>query len=240
MGVGYSIAAYPNMSKEELTVRYSEDMQMLIEETMNSLVENKKRFIETSVRKNITDILDKVEGQKGLRDFISRLNSNVEWLNINRPDYNIVDDISSGADLNIVQKMEISSEVLDKVKSCVRYSGLSKSSIIRICSIKELFNRREELSQSDRYKVEDVWIEIDMKLDAANDMLIDSLSYNITKNLIESKMNRGIEIKNLMGMRDAYNKFKQTKGSDIMSKCSKGIELHQIFEDIEEHIEKEV
>jgi predicted DNA-binding protein len=225
------------MQTTEYTVRSSKRMQRVIESAIESQIKNKKTFIQDSVTHNIEEIVSYVEGQKSLRDFILNLNDNVEWLHMEPPNYNIRDRIELENELVVNSKINLNDTTEDMVKAASRYTGEPKSSIIRVCIIKELYNNRDQLVKTNADTITDVWMSIRRKFKVSVEMLINKLYFNLEQEFINSKIGRIEEIGNLMAIRDFYQKFKQTEGYQAMSQHHKGAKVINILKEVEEFID---
>jgi len=228
---------YANMQTTEYTVRISKRMQRVIESAIESQIKNKKKFIQDSVAHNIGEIVSYVEGQKSLRDFILNLNDNVEWLHMEPPDYNIRDRIELENELVVNTKINFDNKTEHMVKAASRYTGEPKSSITRICIIKELYDNRQQLVKTNSNTITDVWMSIRRKFKVSVEMLVNKLYFNLEHEFINSKIGRISEVGNLMAIRDFYQKFKQTEGYKEMGEYDKGVKVINILEEVEKFID---
>lgn len=214
-------------------------MQRIIESAIENQIKNKKAFIEDSVTHNIDDIVSFVEGQKSLRDFILDLNDNVDWLHIEPPEYNIRDRVELEDDLVVNTKISFNQQTDDMLKAASRYTGEPKSSIIRICVIKELYNNKDNLVKTNADTIEDIWISIRRKFKVSIEKLVNELYFNLEPMLIRSKIGRIEEVGNLMSMRDFYEKFKETDGYNTMIEYQKGQQVDDILREVKEFVDGE-
>lgn len=212
-------------------------MQRAIEEAIENQIKNKKTFVEESVKYNIDDIIKYTKGQKSLRDFIMDLNDTVDWMHMNPPSLDVKDKLKHNADLDISQSLELNNETDEKLKGASRYINMSKSSIIRMCTIKQLYNNREDLMGGNKRKIEDVWLSTVRKIKIGNRKLVDKLYYNLEEEYINKMMERPEQLLNFMNVSDAYKKFKNTEGCEYMKSSTDGQEVINILEDIVKHVE---
>ena len=210
-------------------------MQRLIEAAKTE-EESKKAFITKSVKRNISELNKYSKGQKGLRDFIESLNDDVEWLSIDIPTQDIDHRISTRTNLDITQTIELNQDYNNKLDRYVRHTGTSRSSAIRLCIVKELYNRRSVLNESNSDKIESTWLEVRKQLMMSNQMLVDILSYHLEHKSIESKLSI-IELKNLRYIRDAYRKIKDTSAYDVIEDHRDGDYIIEILNEIESFVD---
>lgn len=228
---------YENMETADYTLRTSKRMQRIIESATENQIKNKKSFIEDAVTYNVRDIVSYVEGQKSLRDFILNLNDNVNWLHIEPPNYNIRDRIDLENDLVINTKIRFDKEVDDMLKAASRYTGEPKSSIVRICVIKELHECKNKLVKTNAGTITDIWMSIRRKFKVSIEMLINKLYFNLEYDFINSKIGRISEVGNLMAIRDFYEEFKQTEGYEVMTEYNKGIEVDDTLKEVKQFVD---
>jgi len=212
-------------------------MQRLVSEVAHSRSIKKRELIESFISTNGYEIAELSKGQKSLRDFILNLNQFVDWFNAKPPDLNIDDSIDNESNLSAVQKVSLNSADDDILNSCSRYTGESKSSIIRLCIIKGLYNNKEILNDTKAKRVTDLWTSAKRKLKTATEMMIASLHCNLERDFIEAKMESKREYGNLASMADEYKCFKSKEGYEMMLSHLYGDSVNEIFEDIVEHVD---
>lgn len=212
-------------------------MQRIIESAIENQIKNKKTFIEDAVTHNVADIVSYVEGQKSLRDFILNLNDNVDWLHIKPPEYNIRDRVELEDDLVVNTKISFKQQTDDMLKAASRYTGEPKSSIIRICMVKELYNNKDELVKTNADTIEDIWTSIRRKFKVSVEKLVNELYFNLEPMLVRSKIGRIEEVGNLMPIRDFYEEFKETDGYSTMMEYQKGQQVDDILKEVKEFVD---
>jgi len=237
MYIKIEVVACDTMETIEYTIRSSKRMQRIIESAIEDQIKNKKAFIEDAVTYNIADIVSFVEGQKSLRDFILDLNDNVEWLHIEPPEYNIRDRIDLEDDLVVNTKISFDEQVNDMLKAASRYTGEPKSSFIRICIIKELYNNKDKLVKTNADTVTDIWVSIRRKFKVSVEKLVNELYFNLEPVLVDSKIGRIEEVGNLMSIRDFYEEFKTTDGYEAMIEYEKGEQIDRELMKVKEFVD---
>lgn len=224
-------------STTEARVRITNGMQLMIEEIINrSHFNTKQGFKQYSVENNIENINSLISGQKNIRDFISRLNQDVEWINVSIPNSNIEDKLEIDQSLGGSRKLKVDNDKYDVLRSCSRCSAISESGLIRICMIKEVYRMRKLLEESSELKVEQRWLTIKRKLNTANDLLIQKLYFSVDSDLVKERSKRDIEKTNVFYLNDHYSRFKDSIGHKYMKKTKEGKKIIQVIEDAVENI----
>jgi len=219
-------------STTEARVRITKSMQLIIEEIINkSHFNSKSGFKKHSVENNIEEINSLVSGQKSIRDFISRLNQDVKWINIGISESDIENKLEISQDLGGSRKIEISDEKYDILRSCSRSSGITESGLIRICIIKESYRMRKILEESSELRLEQRWLTIKRKLNKANDLLIQKLYFSIDSDLVKERSSRDIEKTNVFYLNEHYQRFKDSAGHNYMKNTKEGKKIINVIED---------
>jgi hypothetical protein len=224
-------------STKEVRVRITNGMQLMTEEIINrSHFNTKQGFKRHSVENNIQSINSLISGQKNIRDFISRLNQDVEWVNVTMPKSDIEDRLEINQELGGSRELKLDEDKYDLLRSCSRCSAISKSGLIRICMIKEIYRMRELLEESSELKVEQRWLTIKRKLNTANDLLIQKLYFSIDSDLVKKRAKRDIEKTNVFYLKDHYSRFNGSVGYKYMQNTEKGEKITRVVENAIENV----
>jgi len=213
-------------------------MQRVIESATENQLKNKKSFIEDAVAHNIGDIVGLIEGQKSLRDFILDLDSSVDWLHMKPPEYKIRDRVELEDDLVVNTKISLKQEVNNMVKAASRYTGEPKSSIVRICIIKQLYENKDELVRENEDTIEDIWTDIRRKFKVCVERLVNELYFNLEPVFVRTKIGKMKEIGNLMAIRDFYGEFKESDGYRVMKDYEKGQRVDDVLKEVKEFVDR--
>lgn len=224
--------------RESVSARMTERMQRIIEEVISNhpMYDTKSRFIRESIETKIYDISELISGQKGIRDFLAYLEEDVDWVYRNQYNTDITGKIDKDKDTPVVGNTDINPDKNEILKKCSRSSKLSKSSIIRICMIKNLYDMRDMLNKSNKLKIEERWLFIRSQLLRVKTMLINDLYFALDKEFVESKIESDMEERNLFHIKQHYKRFKNTNGYSYVEDTDKGQELIDILDKVESHI----
>ena len=204
-----------------ITIRATKMMNKLVKDT-KPLHQPKQKFIEEAVEANVCDIISYAEGQNSLREFIEAVDSSVDWLYIDVPNQSIQDRLDDTSDLTVSQHLGLDDDIVDKVDAASKYTGTSRSSVIRICVIKQLYEKDDNLVRTDKMEVEDLWLDIRRKLKMAGKMMVDRLYYNLEYEYVVSKRQNIEGLAQLVSLRDRYLELKGTKGYELMMSYEEG------------------
>lgn len=235
-GLSQVVARDKMQESTEVNIRTTQKMQRIVEPLVNvGMCRTKSEFVAMSIEDNIMDINKKLRGQKNIKDFIKELNSDVEWINIKIPDNSIHPRLEVDAKLDVRYKTDVEDDKYSILKRCSRSSGLSKSSIVRICMMKKCYDMRSMLPDVKQRKVETRWGDIKRKLDINNMMLIDKLYYYFsTEDYIQDKVYDDMEIKNVYYLKEHYKQFKNSAGYECMTENERGKKVIGVLESIPE------
>lgn len=215
-----------NEDTSELSYRMTAKLRRVTEEIVeNGAYYSKSQFVRNSIDGNIDYIQSNLKGQKSIRDFIKDLNSDVEWLNINLPEQSISTSFEPDKELSIVKTISLDSSTVDKLDKCSRCSEFKRSGIIRMCLMKEVYDERDELSPTNKKRVEDRWTSMKLKLTKSNNLLIDQLFYIFSTDYILNKATDEREAGNMFYIAENYNKFKTTEGYEYAKSTARGEEF---------------
>jgi len=212
-------------------------MQRLVNEVADSKSIRKQTLIENFISKNAYEIAELSKGQKSLRHFILNLNQFVDWFNVEPPELNVTGSIDKESNLSTVQKVSLNNTDEDLLNSCSTYTGESKSSIIRLCIIKGLYDNKKVLNNTKAKRISDLWTSAKRKLKTATKMMVTALDCSLEREFIEAKMETRREFDNLASMADEFNDFKQKEGYSRMLSYRCGDNIDQMFKDIVDHVE---
>jgi len=146
------------------------------------------------------------------------------------PEFNLQDKLDN--DLCIYQKLTLDNHINDMVKAASRYTGEQKSTIVRICVIKELYNNRDKLVRTNEQTIRNLWENTKRKFDVGIEMLVNKLYLNLEPNFVKNKIGRIDEIGNLMSIRDFYEKFKNTQGYNAMLEYKRGNKVDATLKEV--------
>jgi hypothetical protein len=207
--------------------RYTNRMlDQIVEETTSH---NKKRFCSASVDNNVEWLQSLLKGQRPLYHFISDLNDDVDWLNMDISEDYVKAKSQVDKDLDVVRTSELHGELQSKVSWCAESSGVSRSAVIRICVIKELNSNRDVLSEAKSMQITERWLEIKSKIQLRTKKLVDELYYNFTTDYVKHKLGQDIEAKNMKIISSHYQTFKDTEGYDTLTNHDRGKAVLKVF-----------
>jgi len=130
-------------------------MKKLVEDIVDAgKSRSKAEFVRQAIANNVDYIHKQVKGQKNIRDFIEYIDEDIEWVDIRLPDSDIQCKVEAQRDLSEYLMTELSHDNIHKLNSCSRSSGFSRSSIIRACVIRGLYNNKGMLTEGKQVKVE--------------------------------------------------------------------------------------
>lgn len=222
--------------KEEVKFRGTAKMKKLVEDIVDAgSSRSKAEFVRQAVVNSVDYIHKQLKGQKSIRDFIEYIDEDIEWIDIKLPNSNIQCKIEADRDLSSYLETELPQETIDKLNACSRSSGFSRSSIIRACVIKELYNNKGVLADGKQMKIEQRWTEIDRKIKASNLKLVDRLYYCFEEKFILNKATNELEAKNMFYLKEHYKEFKGTEGYKYVKEQDRG---KQFIENIEASLQK--
>lgn len=181
-------------------------MKKLVEDIVDAgKSRSKAEFVRQAIVNNVDYIHKQLKGQKNIRDFIEYIDEDIEWVDIKLPDSDIQCKIEADRDLSSYLTTELSEDNIDKLNSCSRSSGFSRSSIIRACVIRELYKNKELLTEGKQVKIEQRWTDIDRKVKSSNLKLVDELYYCFQEQFIMTKATDDLEVKNMFYLEEHYN-----------------------------------
>lgn len=221
------------MQKERLNLKVTDRLQRTIDGVVgfSTKYKNKKDFVEQSILNNSSYIMEKLSGHKDLVYFIKFLNDDVVWIDIQNPDIKINTKLIGDKSLTSQLTADIPEKADSILNKCSSIASTSKSDIVRICIIKELYDNSEEHLPETNYKrVSDKWLTIQVKLEKANKSLIDKLGYNINENIVDTRLDKRVEYANIKAIADYYQNFKHTKGYEVMKETKSGSDTIDILE----------
>ena len=230
------IACDTMQERNEVNIRATQKMQRTVESLVKvGMCRTKSEFVAESVQENIMGINEDLRGQKNIKDFMKELNSDVEWINMKIPNNSIHPRFEVNDSLDVRYKTDIRDKEYDILKKCSRSSGMSKSSIVRICMMKKCYDMRSMLSDVKQRKIEDRWNDIKRKLSISNVMLIDRMYYYFfTEDYIQNKIDDDMEIKNVYYLKEHYKEFKNSAGYECMSESERGKKIINVLESVPE------
>lgn len=227
--------ACDKMQKERLHLKVTDRLHRTVDIVVASSrkYNTKKDFVEKSILNNYSYIMENLSGHKDLLYFIKFLNDDVMWIDIQNPDIKMNTKLMSDKPLSSQFAAEIPESADSILNKCSNIASTSKSDIVRICIIKELYNSSQgHISESNYKRISDKWLTIQVKLHKANKSLIDKLGYNINETTINTKLDEKVEYANIKAIADYYLKFKNTKGYEIMKETKSGSDTIHMLEKV--------
>lgn len=218
-------------SNNTVKIRMTETMKLMEEDIVdNDIFRNKKEFREESVSSNIIDISEMVSGQKHIREFATKINRDVDWIDVELDDVELNTRLSIPENLSEAGKLDIDEAKHDILNSCSRNTKMSKSGLIRVCMIRQLYHLEGYLSHTDRLQVSSRWLVIKRKLDKANNLLVHKLYYGINPEVVKTRSRRDRERTNIFYLKEHYNEFKDTEGFEYMQEIQNGQQIISVIE----------
>lgn len=202
-------------------------LDQLIEE---NVANNKKQFCTTSVRNNVDTLKSWLKGQRDIYHFISDLNDDIEWLNMDISENYVTAKTQVSKGLDVIRTSDLNQQTQSKVSWCAESSGISKSAVIRLCVIKEIYQNRKSLNVARSMQVSERWLEIKSKIQLRTEKLIDELYYNFSTEYVKHKLGLQIEAKNIKIVSSHYDLLKNSDGYDIMLSYERGETVINILE----------
>lgn len=210
-------------SDEETKFRVTRYMNRIL----SQLVErdgtpSKKQFCTSAVENNIEWLEKSLKGQRKIYHLVSNLNDDIEWLNMDVSGDYLTAKAHVNKDLDVVRTLDLNDDTHGKVGWCAESSAMSRSAVIRLCVIKEVYHNRDMLNEARSIQVSERWLEIKSKVRLRTEKLIDELYYNFSTEYVEHKLQSDLEAKNLMILSSHYKTFKHTEGHDVMLEYDRG------------------
>lgn len=245
----------------EVSARFTDRTFRLIDDVINlsgdsPLPQTRTKFMEEAIYSHAPDILMKVEGQKGIRDFAKDLSDDIDWININ-PDTKYKLDTKIEPDKNLTdspQKISISDETKKIVDQIVKCTDLARSDIIRFCTINHLYTLVKDTSLEDKMIVDDEetlsegkltrtkrmviaerWLDLENKLSNVINELIFQIHTEVTSNKFKQITNLEYYDRDVEVIIDHYeHDFKGSTGYSVMANSELGVEVINVLDSLVE------
>jgi hypothetical protein len=221
-------------SNEETKFRVTPYM----DRTLAHLVEigkapNRKKLVSIAAKQHVSWFKSTLEGQKPIQDFVSDLDDDVQWLNLDVSHDYVNTQLQVDSDLDVIRTCDMNSETEAKVNWCASASSISKSGVLRLCVLKQMHNNKALLDEARKMKITERWLQTKNKLKSRTERLIDELYYSFTNQYTQHKLTSDLEKKTRLVIKSHYSRFKETEGFNVLEQHTRG---QQVIDVLDSHV----